>query len=725
MSGFRINAIMTGKSVDSYDGSFLQRSSKNRNIGHGKNLKPDTVYAFNSHYRYGEGPNGFSKIQYVPESDISPYQFRNHPDVKLNISAVVGENGTGKSTLIELIFWMNYNLAAITGLIRSRKERSELEQDLESKIKNELKIESWVDFPDARLKYQHNENEIDELYDAEIGDNYEMNTNFTAKLFYEVSESEKYIIHFQGEDIIQHELIINKKLSEENTRASRHIYDLEFLQNYFYSIVVNYSHYGLNEKEIGDWIRPLFHKNDGYQVPIVLNPKRTAGIIDINEQKRLLYRRLQSNLLEKVTGDPLLSLRNIANGKIVDRIILKYNEDFINKIQNDIIDRHNGATLYQEQQEIQEQIRIQYSIRTTPDDKRFSFFESTAYNYIHYKLYKICQEYPLYRKFIKDHQLVNIKGLIEITRNRPTHITFKLKGAIMYLKHFERLFKLTNSDDPYEFRVNELSNEIADIINEESESVWLNTSMFTAPSFFDVDLIFESDTGQFKDLSSGEKQKIFSLSSIVYHLINLNSIGSVVRQNQGLINKDKEVRVKILRYKYINIILDEIELYYHPEWQRKYIFDLIEYLNKINPKDLGQEDGLKKGITGIEGINIIFVTHSPFILSDIPSSNILKLQIDKNGKSSPSINKTRSFGANIHELLTDSFFLNKRLMGEYAYTFIAKLIDSLTDINESRIEDLIAQSDLIDEPFIKSKIKEKLDNWRTNSETESNDTNSI
>lgn len=58
--------------------------------------------------------------------------------------------------------------------------------------------------------------------------------------------------------------------------------------------------------------------------------------------------------------------------------------------------------------------------------------------------------------------------------------------------------------------------------------------------------------------------------------------------------------------------------------------------------------------TNIRSINIIIVTHSPFILSDLPETNILFLD-----KSEEYTNEKTSttLGANIYDLLKNGFFL--------------------------------------------------------------------
>lgn len=79
---------------------------------------------------------------------------------------------------------------------------------------------------------------------------------------------------------------------------------------------------------------------------------------------------------------------------------------------------------------------------------------------------------------------------------------------------------------------------------------------------------------------------------------------------------------------------------FHPEYQRRFLHDLISLLThlKLNEKF---------------GINIIACTHSPFILSDIPLGNVLFLE---NGENATSNMKQKTFGANVNELLAESFF---------------------------------------------------------------------
>lgn len=81
-----------------------------------------------------------------------------------------------------------------------------------------------------------------------------------------------------------------------------------------------------------------------------------------------------------------------------------------------------------------------------------------------------------------------------------------------------------------------------------------------------------------------------------------------------------------------------MEICFHPEYQRTFLKLLIDTLDRIE-------------LNKTAHIHVIIATHSPFILSDIPSGNVLKI---KDGRV---CEKEETFGANIHTLLNSEFFL--------------------------------------------------------------------
>lgn len=146
--------------------------------------------------------------------------------------------------------------------------------------------------------------------------------------------------------------------------------------------------------------------------------------------------------------------------------------------------------------------------------------------------------------------------------------------------------------------------------------------------------------------------------------------------------------------------MDEIELYYHPELQRTFIYDLLQYIKKI--------DFQNRYFDCIPNINIIFITHSPFILSDIPKQNILFLDMDETTqKSQPQIyEEDNTFASNIHEMLTKGFFMQST-KGEFALTKIKEFLGFYQKVFEAKQNNLNA---LKEEYIIKNASFKKIIN---------------
>lgn len=93
----------------------------------------------------------------------------------------------------------------------------------------------------------------------------------------------------------------------------------------------------------------------------------------------------------------------------------------------------------------------------------------------------------------------------------------------------------------------------------------------------------------------------------------------------------------------ILLLIDEIDLYLHPEWQRRIVRDLLSLLRR-------QFKG--------HYFQIILTSHSPIVLSDIPVENCIFLKKKSNGTVCQEERNTQTFGANIYTLYKDAFFLS-------------------------------------------------------------------
>ena len=132
----------------------------------------------------------------------------------------------------------------------------------------------------------------------------------------------------------------------------------------------------------------------------------------------------------------------------------------------------------------------------------------------------------------------------------------------------------------------------------------------------------------------------------MYHLINVDS-----EWDDFYYDKD---HLQIIKYRFVNVIFDEVELYFHPELQRSFMGLLLQALQNAH-------------FNNLYGVNIILATHSPFLLSDIPHSNVLCLGED-------TMNVEGTLGANIIELLGNSFFLSS-VIGNVASREIQEIVN--------------------------------------------------
>lgn len=159
------------------------------------------------------------------------------------------------------------------------------------------------------------------------------------------------------------------------------------------------------------------------------------------------------------------------------------------------------------------------------------------------------------------------------------------------------------------------------------------------------DFFYNEDTSHnFLSLSSGEQLYLKFFTNYAYTLKNIQNDTDYI------------------------LMMDEIELSLHPSWQQKIVKHLM-YIHSLYK---------------IGNHHLLITSHSPFILSDIPKRYVLFLT---DGRQTDAFNKEETFGANIHTLLQDGFFMEDGLIGSFANKKITEIITfykRLEDENEDK-----------------------------------------
>ncbi|HGE8240622.1 TPA: AAA family ATPase, partial [Aeromonas veronii] len=133
---------------------------------------------------------------------------------------------------------------------------------------------------------------------------------------------------------------------------------------------------------------------------------------------------------------------------------------------------------------------------------------------------------------------------------------------------------------------------------------------------------------------------------------------------------------------YINVFIDEGEVFLHPELQRHYVSNIIEFIKKIKQHK--------------SKIKLIVTSHSPLILSDLPkeSTNFFGYDIDA---------EKSFFGANLYDLYSEGFTVNKTV-GEFSYRKIKAISSS---IKNKKSDPLLSKMiDIIGDDFLRKVLKE-------------------
>lgn len=757
-----------------------------------KCLKDNATYYLCNDYQISFDGMYVSKTsKYIDPLDLSFFDTAEGNAPIINISAIVGKNGEGKSALVEIII----------------------------RLINNFSKEHNLDPFDSLLLIKGVAAELYFAYDGSL---------FCLASHKRDEEDRSTSLYRFVED------------GERLKRADGEVEDEGLNTIPFYTLVSNYSLYAYNVNDFrgewskGDseeskncWLHHVFHKNDGYQVPLSLHPYRNWGGININTENYLSKQRLLTLFVHSYTkkadsgihfhninGKEAIALRlkDIGYSKLQRKTICKYFADHKNTVLladytdlfmyekertaltigaiaglRKVYDNYINATpeLHEfvdnlakwewiqdclpHQSDIKELLDViepsledslgfsdaemasaviqnmrQYEMFNLCQLQRIKLMADVCHlwskrgfhplngeilkiekplscllkkyeeltekekiaHYIIYKTISIFTTYPSYRKACMPYEdsaiffgdsglfLTDLKQELSYAFDNPittleedwehhSHIVLKLKQAYYYcysdnptspIYTDENVHRKIDGDDM--LMLKELSDRYKERL--------LYQENFPPP-IFSWEIVFRrGDSNEYVTMdsfSSGEKQKLNNIGAILYHLLNINSVSGNLR-----------------KYHAVNIIFEEIEVYFHPEWQRTFVADLLRAIRQFDLND-------------IASINIILVTHSPYILSDIPKCNVLFL---KEGRQVHHMQEN-TFGANIVSLLKNGFFLPSLPIGEFAYQKINRLFALLHsgDFDVDEIDNIKSEIMCIGEPAVRQQLLSLLNGYKT------------
>lgn len=691
-------------------------------------------------------------------------------DVCISIGAIVGPNGCGKSSMIELIIRILNNLSVAA----------------KGETINHLAAEHlfFIENVYGCIVLQ----EDDKYIQIKVAGRSVSVAN------YQWDERKNVYICGSPSELLSEDARINKFKPIEGS-GMMHLY------NMFYTAIFNYSIYSFNYKDYYNertkedrwhtfkendrreqyfegefnenqvWLKGLFHKNDGYQTPIVLNPMRNNGIIDVPKENHLTNERLLNNLFFKndklgnSAESPIFPFRLINDHleivalKITDKDNPKFSKE---NLFTSLRFRDNALTRNFEK--IRKEMCMLWSKAYCMAYSEKTPHEKLAWDYVIYKTLKIATTYNKYGNIRRD--LIYFKHFDANSVYRhfcnmlqdESHVTLKLRQVLTFLKYkifrenyssiiplnkaYSHFMKVQDDFKRMNWRIDEKSgNIVANLPKEytlenipkiefkdgdliinipDSETVYPMPLFFLdkegslivripdyeeaiIPPIFDIEPMLIEKTLINKDgsfdmkelmpmsgLSSGEKQIAGSISNMVYHLANINSVWqdknliklTQYKQLQKVGNNQEKA---LLKYKYVNIVFDEVELYFHPDLQRRFVKNILDALKNLH-------------LEYIEGINIMLVTHSPFVLSDLPRTNVLALNNQQSD-----IEET--FCANIHEMLGSSFFMTYS-MGDVAREQIEMAFDIYSRFKRGE-KNIIEEKEWKKYQYIASKVADE------------------
>ncbi|SFI38761.1 AAA ATPase domain-containing protein [Tindallia magadiensis] len=577
-----------------------------------------------------------------------------------NITAVVGSNGAGKTTLLSFIA---KNVCSPKFNNGSRYEKNDAND-----YEHEKSI--YVFIEDEKLIVYYNlEEEITCKVDVLPVEIYWNNGENTIK---QLSEVRKQLIVYVSNSSFVPESLLGYSKNDETYNVNLHPRSMNLVSSKFYKAI--FGKIGLDDiKENDDGFAWVIKKNR--------DDKKFQELLDIQ-----YYQYLLENRISDFVGNFKCEIY-VYFDSIINLIKRQYHDDFKIIKENDDKSKEDKSA--------------KAPSKDTPSELRKTYYEKIAE----------FEKYCCFTK-IKDIRRKNITVVLYVNllfevffsdaNFRLPKIDFneslyeQLKGLLpsdkyeAYLEDIKKIDDILDESPMYKNLIDnpdDLACSYLKVVNKGNTNFYNHIrDMFKERKSFVLRYIRVKNL----EMSSGER----AMQNMFSRLVLMPDFDEIMG-----IRKEKEKEK--LEYTSKLFLIDEIDLYAHPEWQRKIMDQLISTINKIEKEN---------------PVQIVISSHSPFILSDFPRQNTIYMNRRDGGTVvEDSDSHKESFDANIYTLLKEAFFLENGAVGEFAKK---KIYEVYKELEEKEPSDNAPKSkenehqliiDMIGDEFVRHAMQQSFD----------------
>lgn len=582
----------------------------------------------------------------------------------INVTAIVGENGSGKSTLIEIISLIRFEKKISKTLIVYQHQNT-------CYIFSHAYMHNFSSFDvqlinKTSLNIQQKDISPYNLFNLSLFNN-QLSDFTTQKNRYWYLKTNHYEGYYNGlNKLYSKDVTLDKEYLEFNSKFySLLTYKANFFDFLDKSFFFNEYRYELDFHDSFEYSIDAKYQKKLEALNLTYFSTKVNGVrYSLNEYNEIYDKddNYKQNYLEMRKLYLIFSYMTFYFINAIIEMVEHFRSDLKEEFIDEIIEE-KLLKQFSKSYEIWENAKQEQNLIGT------YFYEIAYYMMILLTL----------KKFLKEFKeiILNIQEAIAKKNNKDmSYLTsdyLSYYAEIKYINHMNLISRIIDKNFTFpDFNNNQLllAGRILSIHQpmeiEKQYSVILKNKGILNQNFLN-----SAKNCNFNLLSGGEKQFIKFFTNISYTLLKQSYY------------EEKQI-----------VFLDEIELSFHPNWQKLILKNLIDCIYKI---ELISQKKVK--------YHLIYITHSPFILSDIPKGNVIFLE--KGEQVNPFNDNEQTFGANIHTLLSHGFFMDGGLMGEFAKNRITKILNFLNgkcQYIDTPLEKIKPTIQIIGEDFLREKL---------------------